>query len=255
MKHSKKRVLMITIVLIFCAALYAVVAWFCVPTFEGTVIKNAGAYELEIQTMTGTDLHTMELKEGNVLQIQFETVKGDMYMEIKAPDGTAIYRGNGKETKFFSLEIQKDGVYTIVVEARRAKGNICVDLQKAAEPDANDTMAGTVEKLVGPWHLTKGENDDTVVNETFPGAMEFGNSMKITSDGNISWYIGADGGSGTYILNGNVLSADMTNDFDGTAMTLEFTVEEKNDQLVLNMEYKNLRLYWSWGENETGKGQ
>ena len=73
MKHSKKRVLMITIVLIFCAALYAVVAWFCVPTFEGTVIKNAGAYELEIQTMTGTDLHTMELKEGDVLQLQFET--------------------------------------------------------------------------------------------------------------------------------------------------------------------------------------
>ena len=30
-------------------------------------------YVLETQMMTGTDLHTMELKEGDVLQLQFET--------------------------------------------------------------------------------------------------------------------------------------------------------------------------------------
>ena len=115
----------------------------------------------------------------------------------------------------------------------------------------------TVEKLVGPWHLAEGENDDTVVNETFPGAMEFGNSMEITSDGNISWYIGADGGSGSYLLNGNILSADMINDIDGTAMSMEFTVKEKDGQLLLTMEYKSLTLCWSWGETETetGKGE
>ena len=257
-KYRKKWLLPFTIILIFCAALCAVVVWFYVPTFKGNVIKDADAYELEIQTMTGTDLHTMELKEGDVLQIQFETVKGSMYMEIKAPDGTTVYHGNGTETKIFSLEIQEDGVYTIAVEARRAKGNICVALQRVVEPvesDTDDTTAVTVEKLVGPWHLAEGENDDTVVNETFPGAMEFGNSMEITSDGNISWYIGADGGSGTYLLNENILSADMINDIDGTAMTMEFTVKEKDGQLLLTMEYKNLTLCWSWGENETGRGE
>lgn len=39
------------------------------------------------------------------------------------------------------------------------------------------------------------KNDDAAVNETFPGAMEFGNSMEITGDGKISRYIGADGGT------------------------------------------------------------
>ena len=45
-------------------------------------------------------------------------------MEIKAPDGTAVYRGNGKETTDFTVNIRESGVYTVVVEARRAQGTI-----------------------------------------------------------------------------------------------------------------------------------
>lgn len=55
------------------------------------------------------DLHTLDLQTGDVLQIQFETVKGALYMEIKAPDGTTIYRGNGKETKDFTVNIIERG--------------------------------------------------------------------------------------------------------------------------------------------------
>lgn len=43
-------------------------------------------------------------------------------MEIKAPDGTTIYRGTGKETKDFTVNIQEKGVYVVVVVARHAKG-------------------------------------------------------------------------------------------------------------------------------------
>ena len=68
--------------------------------------------------------HTLDLQTGDVLQIQFETVKGALYMEIKAPDGTTIYCGNGKETTDFTVNIPESGVYTVVVEARRAKGTI-----------------------------------------------------------------------------------------------------------------------------------
>ena len=92
--------------------------------FTGSRVKNPDAYLLDIEKMNGTDLHTLELREGDVLQIQFETEKGSLYMEIKAPDGTAVYRGNGKETTDFAVNIRESGVYTIVVEARRAKGTI-----------------------------------------------------------------------------------------------------------------------------------
>ena len=96
--------------------------------FTGSRIKNPDAYLLDIEKMNGTDLHTLELCEGDVLQIQFDTEKGDLYMEIKAPDGTAVYRGNGKETTDFTVNIRESGVYTVVVEARHAKGTIHVQL-------------------------------------------------------------------------------------------------------------------------------
>ena len=99
-------------------------------TFTGSRIKNPDAYLLDIKKMNGTDLHTLELREGDVLQIQFETEKGDLYMEIKAPDGTAVYRGNGKETTDFTVNIRESGVYTIVVEARHAKGIIHIQLEE-----------------------------------------------------------------------------------------------------------------------------
>ncbi len=96
--------------------------------FNGSRVKNPDAYLLDIERMNGTDLHTLELCEGDVLQIEFKTEKGDLYMEIKAPDGTSLYRGNGKETTEFTVNIRESGVYTIVVEARHAKGTIHVQL-------------------------------------------------------------------------------------------------------------------------------
>ena len=99
-------------------------------SFTGSRVKNPDAYLLDIERMNGTDLHTLELREGDVLQIQFETEKGTMYMEIKAPDGSTIYRGNGKETTAFTVNIRKSGVYTIVVEARHAKGTLHVQLEE-----------------------------------------------------------------------------------------------------------------------------
>ena len=98
--------------------------------FTGSRVKNPDAYLLDIEKMTGTDLHTLELCEGDVLQIRFETVKGELYMEIKAPDGTSVYRGNGKETTDFTVNIRESGIYTIVVEARRAKGTIHIQLEE-----------------------------------------------------------------------------------------------------------------------------
>lgn len=98
--------------------------------FSGSRVKNPDAYLLDIERMNGTDLHTLELREGDVLQIQFETEKGALYMEIKGPDGTTIYRGNGKETTDFTVNIRESGVYTIAVEARHAKGTIHIQLKE-----------------------------------------------------------------------------------------------------------------------------
>ena len=98
--------------------------------FTGSRVKNPGAYLLDIQRMNGTDLHALELRKSDILHIQFETEKGSLYMEIKAPDGTSVYQGNGKEATDFTVNIPESGVYTGIVEARRAQGTIHVRLEE-----------------------------------------------------------------------------------------------------------------------------
>ena len=125
MRRSKARI--IIIIALFLIGLFFIGVATALFTynqdgFSGSRVKNPDSYLLDIERMNGTDLHTLDLQMGDVLRIQFETLKGSLYMEIKAPDGTAIYRGDGKETKDFTVNITESGVYTVVVCASHAKG-------------------------------------------------------------------------------------------------------------------------------------
>ena len=121
---KKSKVVFIVLTLLILAGVAAFLFGYNQEGFTGSRVKNPDAYLMDIAKMNGTDLHTLELREGDVLRIQFEMVKGSLYMEIKAPDGTTIYRGNGKETTDFAVNIRQDGAYAVVVEARHAKGTL-----------------------------------------------------------------------------------------------------------------------------------
>ena len=129
MTPRRKRILFALALLMLAGVAGALFRW-NQEGFTGSRVKNPDAYLLDIEKMNGTDLHTLELQKGDVLQIQFETEKGELHMEIKAPDGTAIYRGNGKETTAFTVTVPKDGAYPVVVAARHAKGILHVQLQE-----------------------------------------------------------------------------------------------------------------------------
>ena len=129
MTKSKKAVF-IVLILLFIAGIAVLLSCCNQEGFKGRRVKNPDAYLLDIERMNGTDLHTLELHEGDVLQIRFETEKGSLYMEIKAPNGTAIYQGNGKETTDFTVNIEESGVYTVVVDAHHAKGTIHIQLKE-----------------------------------------------------------------------------------------------------------------------------
>ena len=90
----------------------------------GSRVKNPDFYLLDIEKMNGTDLHTLELQKGDALHIRFQTEQGSLYLEIKAPDGTSVYRGNGQDVTDFTVNAPENGVYTILVEAHRARGRI-----------------------------------------------------------------------------------------------------------------------------------
>ena len=90
--------------------------------FDGTRAANPDFYQLDVEKMTGTDTHTLELNEGDTLEIHFETERGKLHLEIKAPDGTLIYAGNGEEATDFTVNISVSGGYSVCVEAHNARG-------------------------------------------------------------------------------------------------------------------------------------
>ena len=122
-----KRKSLTTTLLIFCILGIAVVLTACGQNcFVGSRTAETGSYRLDIDRMTGTDRFTMELSAGDTLAVQFETVKGSIYMEIKEPDESSLYAGNGKGVSEFTVNILESGTYSIYVEARHAKGTVYI---------------------------------------------------------------------------------------------------------------------------------
>ena len=104
--------------------------------FVGSRTAETGSYRLDIDRMTGTDRFTMELRAGDTLAVQFETTKGSIYMEIKEPDESSLYAGNGKGVSEFTVNIPESGTYSIYVEAHHAKGTVHIQ-QKGEKKDAH----------------------------------------------------------------------------------------------------------------------
>lgn len=94
--------------------------------FTGTRVANPDSYRLDIEQMNGTDTHALELNAGDTLNIHFETEHGELHMEIKAPDGTLIYTGNGEEATDFTVNISENGEHSVFVEAKGARGKISI---------------------------------------------------------------------------------------------------------------------------------
>ena len=94
------------------------------------LLKTQDSYTLDSQQMNGADSHTLNLTDGDVLQVTFETQKGSLHMEITAPDGTILYAGNGEGVTEFEVNISEDGIYTITVEAQHAEGKINIRLKE-----------------------------------------------------------------------------------------------------------------------------
>ena len=121
MKHYK----FISIALVLCA-LVILVGCASASTFDVSSVKNEDSYQLDIKTMNGTDTHTLELKQGDMMKIRFETVKGTLNVKITSPDGTALYQGDGT-VKEFTVEAPMDGAYPIVVVGQKAEGSIRIE--------------------------------------------------------------------------------------------------------------------------------
>lgn len=99
-------------------------------TFVGDCVKGPDAYLLDIEQMNGSDRHELRLRSGDVLRVRFETRKGALHMQIEAPDGSALYTGNGESATEFTVNVPESGTYAVTVEARQAQGIIQIQTER-----------------------------------------------------------------------------------------------------------------------------
>lgn len=117
---------------------------------------------------------------------------------------------------------------------------------------SEETVRQSIE-LAGPWHLDSEKNDLKAFADSldlFPGYGEWGASMEIKSNGQMSWYIGAEGWYGTYTVEGEVLHAQLTSNLEQTEQLWDFRITIENETAVLEMDYKDMTIYWVYGDQE-----
>ena len=105
--------------------------------------------------------------------------------------------------------------------------------------------------LTGPWHLDAYRNDLSDFSGLFEAYAEFGASMEIRSNGQLSWYIGAEGGTGTFSVDGAMLMAELTRTADESPMTTQFDILRDGDEVYLGMHWANGIVFWTWGDDDS----
>ena len=123
---------------------------------------------------------------------------------------------------------------------------------EASEETVENPVPQDIE-LVGPWHLDSEKNDLAAFADSldlFPGYGEWGASMEIRSNGQMSWYIGAAGGCGTYTLEDDVLHGSLVDNIDQKDMAMDLRILVENEKAVLEMDYQDMTIYWVYGGQE-----
>ena len=124
---------------------------------------------------------------------------------------------------------------------------------------AEETTAATEEPiqlnydLIGPWHLDQNKNDLAAFADSpdlFPGYGEWGASMEIRGNGEMSWYIGAEGWHGTYSVENHTLHALLTSDLEQTPKNWDMRITSENGVAGLEMDYQDMTIYWVYGDQE-----
>ena len=135
-------------------------------------------------------------------------------------------------------------------EEKQQSGSSAASGNPAGKPE--EPLQQSIE-LAGPWHLDSEKNDLKAFADSldlFPGYGEWGASMEIKSNGQMSWYIGAEGWYGTYTVEGEVLHAQLTSNLEQTEQLWDFRITIENETAVLEMDYNDMTIYWVYGDQE-----
>ena len=126
----------------------------------------------------------------------------------------------------------------------------------AAQEETTDAMEEPIPlnlELIGPWHLDQNKNDLASFTDSldlFPGYGEWGASMEIRGNGEMSWYIGAEGWHGTYTVEDGAIHARLASDSEQSTHLWDFRIIAEDGAAELEMDYQDMTIYWVYGDQE-----
>ena len=128
-------------------------------------------------------------------------------------------------------------------------------VRRAGKPDYAGRWRNrpAVCRIGWPWRLDSKKNDLAAFSDSqnlFPGYGEWGASMEIRGNGQMSWYIGAEGWHGIYAVRDGVLHAQLTSDLEQTTQLWDFRVTAESEVPELEMDYQGMTVYWVYGDQE-----
>lgn len=218
--------------------------------FRGSKTGDENHFDIDFEMLNSAYGHELVMEEGEGIEVSIKKESGEISVLIQQGSHEPVYQGDGVQDGEFVVLISETGTYTVSVTGKKAKGHVVFTRQKKAE-STNDAGKADIsaEQIAGSWHLDSEKNDLKEFSDIFPAYAEFGASMEIKSNGQISWYIGAEGGSGTYTQDGDTLMADIVTDVDKQPLTVIFHLISDVENVRLEMDYNGRKVYWAYGDS------
>ena len=92
--------------------------------FDGSRVSDASGFRMEYGILNQEQSADLNLAEGDRLKVSLSHTEGFVDVTVGMEGQGPIYRGNGQQNAYFSLEIAETGSYHISVTGHQAKGNI-----------------------------------------------------------------------------------------------------------------------------------
>lgn len=219
--------------------------------FNGSKTGDENHFDLDFEMLNAAYEHELVMEEGETIEVSIQKESGEISVLIQQESHDPVYQGDDVQDGEFEVVISEAGTYTVSVTGKKAKGHVVFTRKK--KEDSTDDISKvhiSAEQIAGPWHLDSEKNDLTAFPDSFSAYAEFGASMEIKSNGQISWYIGAEGGSGTYTQDGGTLTADIVTDVDQQPVTVIFHLISDGEIVQLEMDYNGTNVYWAYGDSE-----
>ena len=88
------------------------------------VADNENHYNMQFENLNAMYTHDFVMEQGEKIQVHIEMETGDIKVKIQRKEDVPIYEGNGDVADDFIVNILEDGVYTVSITGRYAKGSV-----------------------------------------------------------------------------------------------------------------------------------